>query len=223
MTDFPSHQDPSKYREEYRKQDIGKQYSGIRHLLITTSIVALVLIYGILNLRNLHVNELIIVPITIILGNLTVYLIHRFPMHRKLNAIYFIFRNHTLIHHYLFDENSMEYESTKDFKMILLSPLLISIVLSLLILPSHFLFRYLFTDNVGFLLLMAGTLYMGIYEWMHLSFHTPKDHWVNGIPGISWMRRHHTIHHRKAIMSKVNFNIVFPLSDFIFKSLRRSL
>ena len=114
MTDFPNKHDPFKFRVDFRKNNIGDQYSGIRHLLITTTIVTLVLIYGILNLRNLHVNELIIVPITFILGNLTVYLIHRFPMHRKLNAIYFIFRNHTLIHHYLFDENSMEYESTKD-------------------------------------------------------------------------------------------------------------
>ena len=77
--------------------------------------------------------------------------------------------------------------------------------------------------NVGYLLLMVGTLYMGVYEWMHLSFHTPKDHWVNGIPAISWMRCHHTIHHQKAIMTKVNFNIVFPLSDIIFKSFRKSL
>ena len=223
MIDFSNKHDPIKLRDDYRKNNIGDRYSGVRHLFVTTTIVTLILLYGILNLQNLQANELIILPVTIILGNLTVYLIHRFPMHRKLNAIYFIFRNHTLIHHYLFDENFMEYNSTKDFKMILLSPLLISIVLSLLILPSHFLFGYLFTDNVGYLLLMAGTLYMGVYEWMHLSFHTPKDYWVNRIPGISWMRRHHTIHHQKAIMTKVNFNIVFPFSDLIFKSIRKSL
>ena len=181
------------------------------------------MLYSLLNLQNFQVNELIIIPITIILGNLTVYLVHRFPMHRKFNALNFIFRNHTLMHHYLFDENSMEYENTHDFKMILLSPILIFIVLILLILPTQFLFSCLFTDNVGYLFSMVSTLYMGVYEWMHLSFHTPKDHWANGIPGVFWMRRHHTVHHQKTIMSQVNFNIVFPLSDVIFKSFRRTL
>jgi len=222
VTDFSTHQDPSKYREEYRKQDIGNQYSGIRHLLITSSIITLFVIYSILQLENLYISEIFIIPITIILGNLTVYLIHRFPMHHKIEALYFIFRNHTPIHHHLFDESSMEYENTRDFKMILLSPILIITVLFFFIIPNHLLFSFLFSNNVGNLFLIVSTLYMGVYEWMHLSFHTPKAHWVNRIPWVFRMRRHHTMHHQKTIMNQVNFNIVFPLCDVIFNSIQKN-
>jgi len=222
MIDYSNQHNLFKFRDDFRKLNIGNQYSGIRHLLITSFIVLLSVIYSIFHLQNLLMVEMIIIPIAIILGNLSVYLIHRFPMHHKFEVLHFIFRNHTLNHHYLFNENSMEYENTRDFKMILLSPLLMFTILFFFILPNHLLFTYLFSNNVGNLFLMVSTLYMGVYEWMHLSFHTPKAHWVNRIPWVYWMRHHHTIHHQKTIMCKVNFNIVFPLCDVIFKSIPKN-
>ena len=33
------------------------------------------------------------------------------------------------------------------------------------------------------------------------------------VPGVAWLRQHHTTHHDPRLMSAWNFNITFPICD----------
>uniref|UniRef100_UPI0039B4AEC7 hypothetical protein n=1 Tax=Vibrio vulnificus TaxID=672 RepID=UPI0039B4AEC7 len=52
-------------------------------------------------------------------------------------------------------------------------------------------------------------------ELLHLSYHLKEDHWVHHIPGFTRFARLHTTHHDQRIMAHKNFNITYPIMDWL--------
>ena len=68
---------------------------------------------------------------------------------------------------------------------------------------------------------MGGCLVLGYltYEVFHACEHLPPSNPVTRLPWIRQMRRLHELHHRHELMQERNFNIVFPLMDYLFGTL----
>ena len=67
----------------------------------------------------------------------------------------------------------------------------------------------------------TAILYFLNYEWFHLIYHLPP-HWPLGrLKWIKGLREHHRVHHDKALMSRYNFNITFPIADRVFGRIHR--
>ena len=211
-----------KKREKFRKFLIPKYYNGILHLALTSFLSFGLGILCLLVIDNSEAWQYIMVPTILILGNLTEYIAHRYPLHNSMKYLSKVYHNHTLIHHFLFSDKSMEFENVNDYKMALLSPILISLLVLGLILPVSSLVYFLTGLNGG--LIFAGTslIYLGAYEIFHFIYHIPENNVINHLPLISFMRRHHTLHHNQAKMQTTNFNIIFPLFDILFNTLESS-
>jgi hypothetical protein len=71
------------------------------------------------------------------------------------------------------------------------------------------------SPNVGYLFALTSIGYFLNYEWLHFSYHTAEDSWIARLPGVATLRRHHTLHHDQALMSHYNFNITYPITDWL--------
>ncbi|MEO8877792.1 MAG: sterol desaturase family protein [Polyangiaceae bacterium] len=75
--------------------------------------------------------------------------------------------------------------------------------------------------NAGYLFVVATTLYVLSYEWLHLAYHMPQQSLVGRLPGLPALRKHHATHHDPELMQKWNFNVTVPLWDFVCGTIYR--
>jgi hypothetical protein len=70
--------------------------------------------------------------------------------------------------------------------------------------------------NAAWLLLITNVgLYLN-YELFHYFCHVKDDRIVRHIPLVNTIRRHHIAHHNPAIMMERNFNLTYPMADWLF-------
>ena len=69
---------------------------------------------------------------------------------------------------------------------------------------------------VLWLLLMVNTALYLNYELFHYCCHVKDDRLVRLIPLVNSIRRHHIAHHNQAIMMEKNFNLTYPIADWLF-------
>lgn len=65
--------------------------------------------------------------------------------------------------------------------------------------------------------------YFILYEIVHYASHLPLGHWALSFRHFRRMRQHHLDHHNPRLMEKYNFNIVFPLFDYVFGTKKERL
>lgn len=204
----------NKFRKKYR-QGIPWYYIGQLHL---ASHIILSLGLGTLLFFNIYsptMAELSLIPISVLLANLTEYLFHRYPMHIPTKPIFSLYRSHTKFHHLLFTNNKMELDEANDTRMVLLPPRNLMILYIVLILPLGLLFYYLFSLNAAFIFAGTTLYYVVISECLHLSYHLPVDSKIFKIPLINYLKTRHEIHHRLNKMKEVNFSVFLPIFDFL--------
>ena len=85
--------------------------------------------------------------------------------------------------------------------------------------------RALGLPDAGWLLLITNTALYLNYELFHFCCHVRDDRIVRHIPFINTIRRHHAAHHDTAIMMERNFNLTYPIADWLFgtSDLKRGL
>jgi sterol desaturase/sphingolipid hydroxylase (fatty acid hydroxylase superfamily) len=83
-------------------------------------------------------------------------------------------------------------------------------------LPMWLLLFYLATANVAWLALAAAMAYFLNYEWLHFAYHCDPRSRVGRFPGVQRLRRPHRDHHNPSLMMHYNFNITYPLCDWLF-------
>jgi sterol desaturase/sphingolipid hydroxylase (fatty acid hydroxylase superfamily) len=91
--------------------------------------------------------------------------------------------------------------------------------------PPALALGHLWSANAGWLL-MCTTVGMYLnYEFFHWCCHVKDDRVVRFLPFINTIRRHHIAHHNQAIMMEKNFNLTYPIADWLFgtSDLRRGL
>lgn len=208
--------DTTTFRNNYRKNEIGANYSGVGHLLFTSIACLLVVFVCAYFSENITWQEWLVIPITFIYANFVEYIGHKGPLHHRKEKFKKVFKRHTLEHHVFFTESDMKSESTRDFKMILFPPVLLIFFLFGFAIPVAIILFWLWSKNAGLLFLATSLAYFLNYEWLHLSYHLPDEHFISKLPIIKSFRRLHQTHHNPNLMTKYNFNISYPIFDKIF-------
>ncbi|AHZ67141.1 Fatty acid hydroxylase [Pseudomonas mandelii JR-1] len=205
------------FRDRYRA-DIHPHYNPWLH-------GAFVLLFGVLaiggfwsTVHQVRPLEWLTVPLTLLFFNFGVYLVHRHLGHHKKSFARMFYARHAGDHHSFFAPGHMTYDTARDWRVILFPAWLIVIHTVVFTLPAWWLFKQVNANVAG---LFGGCLVLGylMYEVFHACEHLPSDNPVTRLPWIRQMRRLHELHHRRELMQERNFNIVFPLMDYLFGTL----
>jgi hypothetical protein len=206
----------AEFREQYRREVSGGRYLGWLHLMFTSGVSLVVIVFSISRLDQPSVPEWLTMPVVFLYANLVEYLGHRFPMHRPVRGLHLIYFRHTKQHHRFFSDTEMTYDNSSDFQAVLFPPVMILFFLGGFGLPMWLLLFYLATANVAWLALAAAMAYFLNYEWLHFAYHCDPRSRVGRFPGVQRLRRPHRDHHNPSLMMHYNFNITYPLCDWLF-------
>ena len=162
--------------------------------------------------------EWLAVPLTLLFFNFCIYTVHRHPGHHKKTFARMFYARHAGDHHSFFTLGHMTYDSARDWRVILFPAWLIVLHGLAITLPAWWLLKQLNANVAG---LFAGCMMLGYlaYEVFHACEHLPQSNPIARLPWIRQMRRLHELHHRPELMQERNFNIVFPLMDYLFGTL----
>jgi hypothetical protein len=211
------------FRADFRGK-IGRLYHGWAHVALIYAIGLAMIWYAARQLEAIAWYEWLVVPAAFLTANLFEWWIHRYVMHRPVPGLTGIYKRHTLAHHQFFTENEYTIDGSRDFRIVFFPPyaLVAFIVLSL---PPAAALGALGLANAGWLLLITNTALYLNYELFHFCCHVKDDRIVRHIPLVNTIRRHHAAHHNTAIMMERNFNLTYPIADWLFgtSDLRRGL
>ncbi|MFC6634762.1 sterol desaturase family protein [Microbulbifer taiwanensis] len=210
------------YRQSYRADFIGRHYNGWLHLAFTVSASLAVIAYSLLQLKEPTWYQWLTVPLAFVYTNLMEYWGHRGPMHNRRKWLGGVYQRHTLRHHRFFRHDVMAYGDSRDFHAVLFPPVLVVFFLLLTVVPSALLVYWLLGANVAWLYAATVFGYFLNYELLHFGYHMDKDSWVGRLPGMATLRRLHTRHHDPRLMQCYNFNITYPIGDWLFGTLYRT-
>jgi hypothetical protein len=205
----------AEFRERHRTRNIGPRYNGWLHFATTTLGAASVIAFCAWRIDAPTTLELAMIPVIFLFANLVEYLGHRGPMHHRGKALAILFDRHAQQHHRFYTHDAMESESHRDFQMVLFPPVMLAFFLGG-VAPIGIALAALTTANLGYLFVLTGFAYFLTYEWLHWAYHQPVATRIGGSPLIARLRRHHLIHHNPEQMTRVNFNITFPIGDWLF-------
>jgi hypothetical protein len=209
------------YRSSYRHEHIGRRYNGWLHLAFTVSMSCVLILACASQVAQVASWEWATIPLTFLYVNLAEYLGHRYIMHRRRPGLGLVYERHTCQHHIFFTDQHMEFDSTRDFKVVLFPPVLVTFFLLAFGTPIVLLLGWIATPNVAFLFGATAVSYFLNYELLHFAYHLPRNHWIARLPGMAALRRLHTYHHDQGLMSTHNFNITYPIADALFGTLKR--
>ena len=209
------------FRDSYRTSAIAAGYSGWRHFAITNAFVIVSAAICGWQLESVRLWEWMLVPLVAMYANLAEYFGHRFVMHRPRRGFGLIYKRHVKQHHRFFTDTAMPVDSSRDFKAVLFPPILLMLFLGAFGTPVALAVGCFASANAGWLFAITGLLYFLNYEYLHLAYHLPEAHWVSRLPFMARLKRLHTLHHDQAQMAHSNFNITYPIGDWLFGTLRR--
>jgi hypothetical protein len=208
------------YRDIYRRDHIRPSYSGKAHL----AFAGLFSLGGILVcaslLRQVQPWEWLTLPVAFLYANLVEYAGHRWVMHRKVPWLGLVYKRHAGQHHRFFTDRDMALEGWRDCKAVLFPAVLIMFYFGAFAVPLALLLGWLTTANVALLLLIVALGYYLNYELLHLAYHLPENSRVLRWPFLRRLRRLHHRHHEPALMAHANFNISYPVCDWLFGTRR---
>lgn len=210
------------FRQKYRA-NIASSYSGWVHMASVLAVGLSIIFYTLLQLQTVSWSEWLVFPLVMLLVNFAEYYAHRWLGHRKTPYGKLFYQRHTGDHHSFFLEQSMAFESVKDWRVVLFPLYLIFAFLLGLILPFGYLVSELISMNAAYLFAAAGISGYLLYETLHFSYHIPRGHCSEkvflAIPGWRALRHLHVLHHRRDKMGEANFNITLPIFDLILGTL----
>ena len=211
---------------EFRKAWLPKVpswYSARWHYFGTSAVSFPLIAYGLSKLINsssiesLTWMEWASIPFFFVTASLVEYLVHKYPLHRKLPLGSHAYTQHTLRHHQYYTDQAIEAVQAKEYHLVLFPVWGVILIQYAVNLPYSMLVGTLAGERFGWIGLVVGVLFFFIYETIHAICHFPVESGIFKIPGLWFLREHHRIHHRKNLMAKKNFNIVFPIWDWILK------
>ncbi len=207
--------DLREWRDTFRAAEIGPTYSGWLHFAFTTVGSLAAIAFAASRLEAVRPLEWALVPVFFLISNFGEYFGHRGPMHHRKEGLGLIFKRHTLQHHRFFTSEAMACDSPRDFKIMLFPPVMLVFFIGGMAFPIGALLYLLVSHNAGWLFAIVGIGYFLTYEWLHFLYHLPEEGWVGRLPLVAALRRHHQAHHDPALMADWNFNITFPIADWL--------
>ena len=113
----------------------------------------------------------------------------------------------------------MPVDSPRDFRALLFPPVLVVFFFGLFGVPVWLLLDAAVSANVAWLFVASALAYFLNYEILHTAYHLPPTHWLARLPGVSRLAWLHRAHHDPRLMASRNFNISYPLCDWLFGTL----
>lgn len=208
--------DTEGFRARYRA-GIARGYRAWLHGGFVLGFGMAALAWLILRLDDVRAVDWLAIPLGLVVFNWGEYTIHRRFGHHKHRLGALFYKRHTGDHHSFFVDTRMPYEQARDWRVIFFPAWLIVLFCGGLA-PLYWLIAHL-DRNVAALFcatLLAGYL---VYEIFHACEHLPARHPLARLPWIRQMRRLHQLHHRRDLMQTRNFNLVFPLMDWLLGTL----
>jgi len=211
----------ARFREQYRREEIGRSYRGWSHFAFTSTVSLGLVLVSALRADQVTPLEWLTIPVVFLYANLVEYLGHRGPMHHPVRGLRLIYHRHVKQHHRFFTDREMSFESSSDFKAVLFPPVMILFFLGGFGAPMWLLLYFLASENVAWLALATAVAYYLNYEWLHFAYHCEPQSRIGRIPGVQTLRLLHLHHHDPHLMTKCNFNITYPIGDWLFRTLFR--
>lgn len=181
----------------------------------TTNLLGITAMYGAsLLVHDVQPLEWLTIPAVFLFANWVEYMAHKGPMHHKRDWIEIVFRRHTLQHHEYYRHDDMGMRSSRDCYLIFFPFWAIFLLFGVASIP-FFITWWLTNNNVAGMFLMVSVGYYLLYEWLHFAYHVPEDYWIGRTRIIRALRQHHQHHHNRSLMQKYNFNITFPICDYL--------
>lgn len=204
-----------RFRDQYRSEMLPPGYSGWRHValvaLVGPSVIAAALV---LASRTWRASDFWVVPATLLIANIVEYLAHRGPMHHRVKGLTLLHLRHSGRHHRYFTAKAMTFESTRDFHAVLFPPVLLLFFGGIAAMLGGLAMLLLGTAG-GALFFATSMGYYLLYEVLHFLYHVPPQWPLARLPGVRWLARLHRLHHDPPHMLLCNFNLVFPLCDWV--------
>lgn len=193
----------------------GYLYFGFANFAALVGIVA-----AGLQLRSPSALEWLTVPLAFLFANFAEWLAHKGPMHHKRDLMEILFERHTMVHHLYFPKDDMAAPNHHHWGYVLF-PWWAIFLVYVATAPFALATGYLISANCGWMFMGTGVGYYLIYEWLHLMHHLPDDHPVSRLPVVRWLRQHHLHHHDFKLMAHKNFNVSFPIADYVLGTAHR--
>jgi hypothetical protein len=205
-----------------RAENIPAGYSPGWHAARTGALALGILTVGVALARHATLTDLLFAPLFLVAFNTIEWLVHRGPMHHP-RPPRILYHNHTLIHHRAFLHDQMAIQNFRELGLIMM-PWYTMLGLFVVATPIALLAAVLRGPGVAGVFYICAVFYFLLYETMHALYHFPpallrRMHLGGRL--FSLMQAHHSHHHRLDRMSFVNFNVTFPLMDWLLGTKER--
>lgn len=221
MNDIIAHVNETRYlnnrqfRKHVKDKEVSKYYHPYVHVVWNIGILFLLMVISALMIETWNIQVFWVYMFTLLLGNFTVWWLHRYPLHRRRKISSYSYERHTVMHHRYFTQDFITYDEDMDFYAVFF-PMIVIAGFALFAQPAfYFSFEYFFGSNLASAFTSGTAMYFLLYEFVHWSCHQPEDHWLIQIPWLKYMRDHHIVHHNPKLMMNYNFCIVYPLMDYV--------
>lgn len=209
------------FRDDYARSIAPPGYHGGRHALIVAVCGGgmLAITASLLSVADLA-RLWWLIPATLVVANVVEYLVHRHLMHRDTRLLHAMYLRHTVRHHRYFTRDDIEVTHHADLHAVLFPPLLL-FFFALVALGVATVVGLAFGHSAGVLFFALSLAYYLAYEVLHLLAHWPQHGALMRSALLRRLLRHHRLHHTPQVMNQGNYNIVFPLGDWLFGTWRR--
>ena len=200
-------------RREQILSTIERTYSPLRHVALLALIGGGVIAFAAAGLDGLSPAEAAVAPVAFLFANFAEWALHRWVMHvpTRLRAVY---DRHTLTHHAVFLPGRMAIDAPRELRYVLM-PFFALPAMVVAVSPVIAALALLWSHDAARVFLIVAVGYYLLYEVLHTAYHLPETTAVGRSRLVRALRRHHAHHHDPRVMAETNFNIPFPIADWV--------
>lgn len=193
----------------------GGWYSPWVHLAVPSLFAVSAMVAASLLVSNLQAWEVGFGVALFILSNAAEWRMHKGLLHQRTPPAQMLYDRHTPEHHMVFITDDMAIRDWREFKLVLM-PAYAIVALGIGLSPMvAALWFWAGQHNLACVFTFVTMGYVVSYEWLHLSYHLPRQSLIGRLSVVRFMRRHHAIHHDPRVMQRWNFNVSLPLWDVV--------
>jgi hypothetical protein len=201
---------------EARAAMLPAEYSAGRHMIRTAVLASGIALAAVWLAARASAMDWLLLPAFFVVANGIEWLVHKNPMHHPMPPR-FMYKNHALFHHRAFLHDSMPIKDPRELGLVMM-PWYTMLGLFVLSSPIALLAAWWRGPGAAGIFFLAAALYFLTYETLHALYHMPPRFLRRvGLSGALFqrMQSHHRHHHRLNRMAHVNFNVTFPLMDWL--------
>ncbi len=208
---------PPEKRDEVRRRVLAaapRWYNPWVHVTLPSTFGIGVIVAALAGLEHPVGWQWLTVPVVYLMTNVNEWYIHRDILHRRFVLAPVLYDRHTPEHHMIYVTDDMAIRDWREFHLVLIPAYGLFLIFVTLV-PLTALVWWLGFRDVALLYMATNMAYAVSYEWLHLSYHLPRDHRIAQLGWIQTLRRHHAVHHDPRLMQRWNFNVTLPFWDWV--------